>query len=82
MYCNLSYKLAQLSIPEYKIYASGLCVAIFNRKTGGVAPNELYQEREAKGGLSALEALADFKFTEGEPENTKELTEMLNKLPE
>lgn len=79
MYCL--YKLAELSDTRYKIYSGGLCVGIFNRKTGGITGSDLYSEREEKGGIAALETLIAFEFPEGEPSNTKELSELLSKLP-
>ena len=83
--CNLffthRFKLADLSLKDYKIYAAGLCQAFFNRKTGEITKNELFRERELMAGKAALDTLINFKFPEGEPECTKELEELLNKIP-
>lgn len=55
-------------------------MGIFNRKTGVIADDELYHDREGKAGVAALDALVAFQFPEGEPESAKELAEELSKL--
>jgi hypothetical protein len=67
------FKLADLSADNYKIYAAGLCVGIFNRITDKIAEDAVYKERERKGGFAVLDALVAFEFPEGEPANTKEI---------
>ena len=73
----LSYKLAEMSIPSHKIYGAGACVGIFNRKLNKVADGKRVEFLEAEGGKCILDALVEFKFPEGEPENTKRLKELL-----
>ncbi len=75
------FKLAELSIPESKIYAGGACIGIFNRVKKAIAPGKLVGEREEIGGKCILDALVEFEFPEGEPENTKRLTELLKTAP-
>ncbi len=67
-------------MPDKKIYAAGSAIGIFNRKKNEIAPKALIDEREEKGGVCVLDSLVQYRFPDGEPANTKRLTEMLLKV--
>ncbi len=73
METHILYTLAERSVPGKKIYGGCACIGLFHRKTKRIVPEDRVHFLEKNGGKEVLESLAEFKFPEGEPENTERL---------
>ena len=60
-----------------KIYSACACIGLFHRRTKKIVDEERVHYLEKFGGKEVLESLAEYKFPEGEPDNTQRLVDLI-----